>query len=296
MRVQKRVLWSANLIVTGGQVRHLLLVGIACATLIGISQNALAEPLRISGVTESVRDITMSVPEEGIIAKIFYEVGDTIAKNEPVLELENRREQLEEQRRKLVWKSKAELLSATQKVATLEKIVASSKKLYESTQSISKEDLDLQQLEYDKAVSELNQIKIAEEREELEYKIAAENYQRRIIKSPIDGVIVKLLNDVGEYVEPGQQLLQIVDQHKCFMVCQLEEGVGRSLQKGQKVDIEVKAGGEWAKKTGAIVFVSPVVDQASGLLEVKLDFDNSDGSIRPGVPGVMLVEPPPATK
>lgn len=296
MRVPRKMLMPTNSLVRGRLVRHLLIVGIASTSLLGISHNTFAEPLRISGVTESVRDITMSVPEAGIIAKIFFGVGDAISKNQPILELENRREQLEEQRRKLIWKSKAELLSASQKVATLEKIVTSSKKLYESTQSVSKEDLDLQQLEYDKAVSELNQLKSAEDREELEYKIAAENYQRRIIKSPIDGVIVKLINDVGEYVEPGQQLLQVVDPNKCYMVCQLEEGAGRSLSKGQKVEIEVKAGTEWIKKTGTIVFVSPVVDQASGLLEVKLDFDNSDGGIRPGVPGVMLIDAPPANK
>ena len=68
------------------------------------------------------------------------------------------------------------------------------------------------------------------------------------------------------------------------------------MSKGQKVDIEVKAGSEWIKKSSTIVFVSPVVDQASGLLEVKLEFDNSDGAIRPGVPGVMLVDAPAAGK
>lgn len=269
-----------------------LMVGALCVAFWGVSCGAQAEPVRVSGVTESVRDITMSVPEQGTIAKIFFGVGDTVSKNEPILELENQREKLEEQRRKLVWESKVELFSATQKVKTLERVVASSKTLYESTQSVSKEKLDLQQLEYDTAVSELNQLEIGEEREELEYKIAVANYERRLIKSPIDGVIVKLNNDVGEYIEPGQPLLQVVNPKKCYMVCQLEEGLGHSLKKGQKVDIEVMAGAQWLPQNGKIVFVSPVVDQASGLLEVKLEFDNSDGRIRPGVPGVMLVESP----
>lgn len=251
---------------------------------------ASAEPVRISGVTESVRDITMSVHDEGSIKKIVYSVGDTVKKGEAILELDNEREKLEMQRRKLIWESKVELFSATQRVETLARIVDTSKQLYESTGSVSKEELDLQQLEYDVAVSELNQLEIAEEREELEYKIAVENYERRILKSPIDGVIVKLLHDVGEYIEPGQELVQIVDPQKCYMVCQLEEGLGRTIKKGIKSNIEVMTGAQWLSKTASVIFVSPVVDQASGLLEVKLEFDNKDGLVRPGVPGVMLVD------
>ena len=41
---------------------------------------------------------------------------------------------------------------------------------------------------------------------------------------------------------------------------------------------------------GTVVFVSPVVDPASGLLEVKAEFDNKEGEVRPGIAGVMLLK------
>ncbi len=267
--------------------RFIIFVGIISFLLSGL--NAGAEIMRISGVTESSRDITMSVPEQGVISKIYYSVGDKVIKDKPIIELDNRREKLEEERRKLIWESKVELVAATQRADTLLKVYVSSKKLYESTHSISSEELDKQKLDYDVAVADQNKLAIAEDREELEYKIAAENYQRRIIRAPINGIIVKLLSDVGEYIEPGKPLLEIVDSTKCYMICQLEEKLGRSLKKGRKVDVEVKAGNKWLPKKAKVVFASPVVDQASGLLEIKLEFDNSDGRIRPGVPGVMLI-------
>jgi RND family efflux transporter MFP subunit len=268
----------------------MLCFGGALPGLFFAAEGVSAEPVRASGVTESVHDITMSVADAGIIQNIFYSVGDQVKKDQPILELDNSREKLEMERRKLVWESKAELVSAEQRVETLRAVVDSSKLLYESTKSISKEEVDMQQLEYDTAVSELKQLEIAEEREAIEYAIAAENYQRRILKSPIDGVIVKLVSDVGEYVAPEKPFVQIVTPKKCYMVCQIEEALGRSLKKGTKANIEVMTGAQWLPKSATVVFVSPVVDQASGLLEVKLEFDNSDGRVRPGVPGVMLID------
>jgi multidrug efflux pump subunit AcrA (membrane-fusion protein) len=34
-----------------------------------------------------------------------------------------------------------------------------------------------------------------------------------------------------------------------------------------------------------VVFVSPVADPLSGLVELVAEFDNADGSVRPGVAG-----------
>ena len=39
---------------------------------------------------------------------------------------------------------------------------------------------------------------------------------------------------------------------------------------------------------GKIVFISPVVDPASGLQKVKVLFDNAEGKIRPGVSGFYM--------
>jgi multidrug efflux pump subunit AcrA (membrane-fusion protein) len=38
-----------------------------------------------------------------------------------------------------------------------------------------------------------------------------------------------------------------------------------------------------------MIYVSPVVDAASGLQEVKALFENAGGVIRPGVAGVLMV-------
>jgi multidrug efflux pump subunit AcrA (membrane-fusion protein) len=41
-------------------------------------------------------------------------------------------------------------------------------------------------------------------------------------------------------------------------------------------------------RSAKVVFVSPITDPSSGLIEVIAEFDNTDGSIRPGISGRLL--------
>ena len=68
-----------------------------------------------------------------------------------------------------------------------------------------------------------------------------------------------------------------------------ELGVGRRLSLGQAVKLELQTGGEPVLRDAEIVFISPVVDPASGLRKVKALFDNQDGAVIPGVAGVMVL-------
>lgn len=59
------------------------------------------------------------------------------------------------------------------------------------------------------------------------------------------------------------------------------------LKLGQTVALQLQAGDDPVSLQGKIVFISPVVDPASGLRKVKALFDNKDGKVVPGVTGVM---------
>jgi multidrug efflux pump subunit AcrA (membrane-fusion protein) len=72
----------------------------------------------------------------------------------------------------------------------------------------------------------------------------------------------------------------------------MEEPLGRTLKKGQSVTMRIRTGSESITKQGIIAFVSPVVDPASGLLEVKAAFKNQDRSVRPGVEGFLILNAP----
>ena len=113
--------------------------------------------------------------------------------------------------------------------------------------------------------------------------------QKRIFKSPINGTIIELLLDEGETCQEQQPLVHVVDTSKCRFICNVEEQIGRNLKRGQTVELEIKAGSGSVNKEGKVIFVSPVVDPASGLLVIKVEFENHDGMVRPGVSGEMIL-------
>jgi RND family efflux transporter MFP subunit len=255
----------------------------------GSSPAAGLEQLSVSGITEPIHDVTFSASVAGTIATIFFEEGAHVKKNELILELDKRLEELEVERRKLIWHNKAELNSATAKVATWGSLL---KAFRDSAGGVSKEELEEQELKYKVAVAEHQGFEIAEEREGIEYEIAVEQLRKRILRAPVHGQITKLFLEEGESCQPLDPLVHIVDTSQCRFICTVEEWVGRTLKKGQSVDLEIQAGSGSIPKKGRISFVSPVVDPASGLQEVKALFENRDGKVRPGVAGVMLLEAP----
>lgn len=250
------------------------------------------QTVSVSGITEPINDVTLSSEVVGNIDEIFFEEGDSVRKGQRILNLDKRIEELELQRRKIIWESKAELNSAQEQVKTLRKLLDANRELFEKTRSVSREELDKLDLEYKLAVAEAQRLENTEQRERLEYEMARENVNTLVIRSPINGTIIKIFLEEGETCQENQPLVHLVDAGKCRFVCNLEEAVGRNLKRGQSVELEIRAGDDAVSKTGKIVFVSPVVDSASGLMETKAEFDNADGSVRPGVSGLMKISIP----
>lgn len=266
--------------------RSIVLVGL----VVGCLSSAMAQDvIGISGITEPIHDVLLSLPTTGMVNKIFYNEGDFVKKGTVILSLDKQLEALEVERRKLLWESKAEVNSANARVATMSSHLKSTWELYKSTGSISLEEVEQQQLEYDLAVAEKERLENNEAREQIEYKIAAEQLSKRSLRAPFSGIITELLVDIGETSELDVPLVHLVDTSQCLFVCTVEEQIGRTLKSGPYVDLEIQAGAEFVKIKGKIMYVDPVVDPASGLQRVKVLFQNKDGEIHPGVAGTMFV-------
>ena len=218
----------------------------------------------VSGITESINDVTLSTPLAGIVAKRPRKEGDRLRPGEAAVELDKRLEELEAERRKLALDLKKSDLESTR--ALFEK----------KALSISREEMD-------KKISEYNITAV-------EFELAKEQLRRRQIVAPFEGTIVEILIKEGEACQALQPLVRIVDAKRCYFIANVEAKSGHGLTVGKQVNLEIEAGNATVPFVGVISFVSPVVDPASGLLKVKITFENSDERIRPGVAGRMKLE------
>jgi len=255
----------------------------------GASSSYGREPVSVSGITEPIKDVTLSATVVGTVTAIFVREGMAVGKGAAILELDKKLEALEGERRRLIWESKAEVRAATARVSTLKSLLESTRELFKSTGSVSKEDLEKMELDYELAVAEKERLESAEDRERIEYEMARESLRKRSLISPIQGTVIKLFLHEGEACQENQPLVRVVDAGRGIFVSNVEEWIGRTLRMGQTVDLKIRTGNESIAREGTIVFVSPVADTASGLIEVKAEFDNQDGSVRPGVSGSLLL-------
>lgn len=228
----------------------------AALAAIGQVQPGLAA-VAVQCLTEAVGDVEISSPVSGTVAAIHFGEGRFVEAGTVVLELESRVEKLDVERRQV-------------QVETLAAELARSETLLKNTSSISREEVDKKRGEHRVALVEL--------------ELAREALARRKVTAPFAGVVTFLPVKVGEYCQPPRVLLRLVDARQFFAIANIDPAAAKDLKEGTVVHFEVGPDGP-GRMEGKLVFISPVIDAASGLLRVKALFANSGNRLRPGVAG-----------
>jgi len=253
-------------------------------------QATLAATMEYSCVTEAYKDAMLSFTVAGRINQILHREGAHVKAGTALVALSDRTETLEVERRKLVMEDTSELMAAEAETLTYARLLAANRELFESTGSVSREDLSKMELEAKNSEAGYQRLLIAEQRERVEYQLAQATLAKRVLTAPFDGTIVDIQLDEGEICEPNQPLLQLVDIKRGYLICNVDESTGRFLTSGDGVPVSIQTGqGQW-RGEGKVVFVAPIVDPGSGLLRVKVEFENTNGEVRPGVPGLVTLE------
>jgi macrolide-specific efflux system membrane fusion protein len=162
--------------------------------------------------------------------------------------------------------------------------------------SVSQSQLDVEQLtvqknrlEAEQATHEQQIATLEMRQQESELNAAKTQIARRRILAPFEGVIVQIYARKGEWAEPGQKVLRIVnvDRLKAEGFIRAEDAKAQIVDRPIRLAIE--PGGEQNTFAGKIVFVSPEVDPITGQVRIWAEIDNRDGRLRPGQPAKMVV-------
>ncbi|TFH15117.1 MAG: efflux RND transporter periplasmic adaptor subunit [Lentisphaerales bacterium] len=249
-----------------------------------------ADTIRITGLTAAVYDADLGCSTPGLVSRIAVKVGARVEKGDVLLEFEKTSEELEVQRRKLIWEDKTQLVAAKQSLETITKDTVATRNLYESSRSVRLDELDRKELELMLSEAQVKQAQMIEAREEIEYNMAVEQQKRRQVTAPAPGVVIEIHVETGEYAQQQQPLVRLVNTDKCHLTCNAVAELSYRFELGQKLTIECDSPDGPKKVEGEVIFISPMVDSASGLKEIRLEFENADGAISPGVRGVVTLE------
>ena len=260
-----------------------VMIMIALATTKANAQN-----VAYAGVTEAYREVTIAAPVNGLIERIYVTEGDWVDTNDSLIALERSNEVLQKAVRHLLWQDRSALQAAETRVNVLKSLLESSEKLFKSNASLSQRELERERLEYALALADLQQNQTTEAQQELEYELSLAEFNRRLLLSPLSAMVTRVYFNEGERCQLNEPLLELVDLSRVIFVVNLDESVANTFSLGQKVSLNIKSGQAMKTIIGQISYIAPVIDQASGLVELKVEFGNVSNRIRPGTSGFLL--------
>ena len=127
--------------------------------------------------------------------------------------------------------------------------------------------------------------------------------EQSLVRSPIDGIVVKKQGEVGEIFSNSQTLFTLVDPKDIYITANIEETKLSEVKVGQPVDISIDQFGS-EKFTGKVKTIGEISNSAISLLPsstsgtftkvvqkvpVKIALDDSSEKILPGTNAVIKI-------
>jgi multidrug efflux pump subunit AcrA (membrane-fusion protein) len=175
--------------------------------------------------------------------------------------------------------------------------------LYEQG-AISKESLDTvyQEMVNSKAALDtlLNQTMSGDVPASVESKRAAMEKSKRatnslekqqadlILRAPRAGTIGYRNAEVGAMATAGQKVLELVDNSKIYIDCQISEQDVAAVKTGAKVNVAIESLGN--SYAGTIIYVSPATDSTTKSYTARIGLDATDELIKGGMFGRTQIE------
>jgi len=246
-----------------------------------VGGGSLSRPLHVPGTVIPSANLTarIAVKTTGTVVELRKGLGDTVAKGEVVALLDSRE----------IAETKGEYLAARVSAALQKTLYERDKELWDKRISSEQQYLRSQasyqdlKVKEDAARRKLTFLGLSQAEIDALPKQPEAQFERQEIRSPIAGKIVERRVDPGAAVGRDNletELYSVVDLSKVWIDLAVSPGDMPLVREGQAVTVRAEATGEAAK--GRIVFIVPVLDQATRAARVVAELANPDETWRPG--------------
>lgn len=280
---------------------------------------------KLTGNIEAEDDVKVTSKIPGRVAEITKEIGDVVQKGEPIVlletnELQNQLAQAEaalamaeanlRANEDAALPQKLEQVRAALEQAEANYVNAKAdydrmKALYEED-AISKQVFDGMTLKYQVAKTQYEtaqeQFRLTKEGlpknvEALKAQVKQArsavdlintNLENSIIKSPVTGIISAKYVNSGEVIGAGTPMMSVVNIDKVKLVIDVAEEEINKIKDGQEVDIVVGALNN--EKIKGVVTIVPPASNPTRLFQVKIDINNDEHKLKPGMFAEVNVE------
>lgn len=261
-------------------MRRLLISQIVVLSLLALPGIARGES-SIEGFTEPIRRIDLAAAEPGILVNLFVKEGESIKVGQPLARLDREVHEITAKIAKRATEQRGRLNAAEaelrQRAQRLERLRTIEPKRFASADEIARAETELSIAEANLLAAE-EQIAI----DTLEHEKARAVLERREVRSPIDGVVVKLHREEREFVSViNPTIVTVVQLNPLQVIFPVPTVAAVKLNREQAVAIRIPELKQDA--VGRIEMISPITEAESGTVRVKVLIDNADGRYRAGL-------------
>lgn len=228
----------------------------------------LAESIQATGELEAVDEATLAAEVAGQVTTTAVDEGDAVAKGQILLEIDRERRGLDVANERAMLaearESHLEMQREAQRIRTLhERGVAADTRL---------DEVETQERR--------GQARLAAAQAKL--ALAERALRDSSLAAPFAGLIARRLVSAGDYVSPGQALIELVALDPVKVVFTLAERDSGRVALGHSVRIRVAP---WPDETflAHVTGISPRIDPKTHTLRVQALVDNPHGRLKPGL-------------
>jgi membrane fusion protein (multidrug efflux system) len=218
-----------------------------------LATGSIESVLKFSSTLEAEREIKVFAEAARLVRDLLVEEGDQVRKGQVLVRLQD------EEQRNALSKTRNELAKAERE--------------YKRQQRLHAESL-ISEEEFNNATFELDQLRIAVQDAERELSYTE-------VKAPISGTITQRMVNLGDQVQIGQHLFDIIDFNSLVALIYVPEKHLPELNPGQTARLSARAtGGDDYR--GRVKRIAPIVDSRSGTVKVTIDV-GGQRALRPGM-------------
>ncbi len=242
-----------------------------------------AQSNQLDAFTEPYRDIQIGAADTGTISELRVEEGKPVRFGQIVAKLDDRVMQANVTVARQAAASQGELEVAQIQLEGSQRRFDQLAALHGRNHASDQELLAVGSAR-DEAQARLNAFHELNARRQQELKQAEAQLARMTLTSPIDGVVLKCLKDVGEVVSPADPaVLRIVQLDPLRVTASATIAQAQRLRVGQTTTVHL---GDSAQPA-VVEAVSPVADVSSGTTTIHLRLSNPGHVFMAGVPCVV---------
>jgi len=260
-----------------------------------------------SALVTIIEEAEVPAQVEGILAAVEVREGQMIEAGGIVARIEDAEVRLTHDRAKVEFEIarkqakndlKVRLARKSTEVARteLKRAVESVEKYKKSVSETEIDRLRLaaerSELEIDQALHEQEAAQLTSRLKEIEMELAKQAVDRRLLVSPIAGMVVQVNLHQGEWVPAGKAAVRMLRVDRLRVECFMQSKKATGDLVGRRVTLAVDLGGKTAVAfEGSVVFVSPEVNPVNGQVRVWAEVENTKLELRPGLRGNLTIYP-----